>query len=94
MKWTAWLLLAAVLIGTILGTVLVSIPLQNTAHPPGATDADHNSSVHTTLTQYIYRMRKIDPMKYSNSLIAGRSSWFLACLSGRQAFSLQIQRGS
>ena len=34
-KWTIWILLGAVLLGTILGTVLVSIPLQNAADPPG-----------------------------------------------------------
>ena len=34
-KWTIWLLLGAVLIGTILGVVLVSIPMQNSTDPPG-----------------------------------------------------------
>ena len=34
-KWTIWLLLGAILVGTILGTVLVSVPLQRSAHAPG-----------------------------------------------------------
>lgn len=36
-KWAIWLLLGAVLVGTVLGTVLVSIPLQRSAHAPGKT---------------------------------------------------------
>lgn len=37
MKWTIWLLLGAVLIGTVLGTVLVSLPMEDSAHAPGDT---------------------------------------------------------
>ena len=34
-KWTIWLLLGAVLIGTVLGTLLVSLPMEDSAHAPG-----------------------------------------------------------
>ena len=33
--WTLWLLLAAVIIGTIIGVVLVSVPMQRGHAPPG-----------------------------------------------------------
>jgi hypothetical protein len=34
-KYTIWFLMSAVLLGTILGTVLVGMPLQRSVHAPG-----------------------------------------------------------
>lgn len=34
-KWTVWFLMALILIGTVLGTFLVSMPLQKSVHAPG-----------------------------------------------------------
>ena len=35
-KWTVWFLMALILIGTVLGTFLVSMPLQKSVHAPGS----------------------------------------------------------